>query len=56
MHDACETLSQFRLIVREPNFSAVDVVIYSLAVALVLGGYLSAAYAWIAALGLYGSR
>ena len=54
--DSHAMLSQFGLIVREPTFSAVDVVIYILAVALVFGGFLSAAYAWIAALGLYGRR
>jgi hypothetical protein len=54
--DSYAMISQFRPIVREPNFSAVDVAIYILAAALVLGGFISAAYAWIAALGLYGSR
>jgi hypothetical protein len=46
--------SQFSLIAHRPDFSSIDVVVYVLAVALVLGGFVSAAYAWIAALGFYG--
>jgi hypothetical protein len=52
--DSYEMVSQISLIVRGPNFSAVDVVTYILAVSLISGGFLSAVYAWIAALGLYG--
>jgi hypothetical protein len=54
--DSYAMLSQFGLIVREPDFSSIDVVIYILAAALLLGGFVSAVYAWIAALGFYGNR
>jgi hypothetical protein len=45
-------ISEFFLISREPNFNAVDVGIYSLAVLLLSGGILSAAYSAMAAIGL----
>jgi hypothetical protein len=52
--DSYAMLSQFGLIAHQPDFSSIDVVIYILAAALILGGFVSAIYAWVAALGFYG--
>jgi len=48
-------ISQFVLISREPDFSAIDVVIYMFAVALLAGGLISAGYAARAAFKSSGS-
>ena len=50
--DSFLMISQFFMISREPNFKAVDVVIYLLAVLLLSGGIVSAAYSAMAAIGL----
>jgi hypothetical protein len=52
MVDSVLMISESFLLSRQPNFNAVDVVIYLLAGLLLSGGIISAAYSAMAAIGL----
>ncbi len=49
--DSALMIGEFPLISREPNFNAVDVLIYAVALSLLVGGIISAAYSALAAIG-----